>query len=165
MTLNNDYILIQRNNRTYKAPLGSLSSIVLLNNMKEDFYNYLSDLSSSLTTLTTTFDIVFYSKSEMNSTFVSKESLSTLNNNGTYVLDADAIRAANTLVSKTTLFERNNDSCWYNETLGKCANTLAGGFQSAKGLMTQGDKIHGDKIGDYHDINGDGAINKWGNTF
>lgn len=133
MELSN-YILISRNNVLYKAKLSLLSSIILLNDNKESFLTYLDDLSASINSLTSTFDTILYSKSEMKNDFTIKENVSNLTASGTYVLTGAAAAAANKVKSRTDL-SSNTGNSWYEKQLYESLFALTKGYEHAIGVL------------------------------
>lgn len=128
MELSN-YILVSRNNVVYKAKLSSLSSIIVLDGQRESFLRYLDDISASIDSLTTSFDIVLYPKSEMKADFTIKESVSSLTADGKYVLTGDAKATADGVKSKEDL-----DS-WYETQSYRSVNDVLAGYDHAVGIL------------------------------
>lgn len=139
------YVLVSREGVIYKAKIEALSSIVVTKDEREDFLNYLDELSASLDSLTSSFDTVFYTTTEMKQEFVSKEELSASLWNGTYVTKAEAVLKAQTIKEKAEL----ND--WHNHVLtASAAPAIIKGYDDATrdkdGIMaTNGKSAHGHK--------------------
>lgn len=157
MGLLDNYILVERGSTVYRAKVSALSSIVLLQETKNDFFKYLDSLSASIQALTSTFDVVLYPRSEMKATFTLKENVSELTSNGNYVLTGAAKAAADTVKKKSDLSASGG---WYETQLDKCVGSVVDGYEHVVGLITQ--DLDGAAVGDMGKSPGvDGALNKF----
>ncbi len=137
-----DQILISREGKTYRADLQTLSSVMLLNEDYKTLLNKLDELSASIEKLTSDFNDLAYSKSEMRSTFSTIEQISGLTANALYVLSSTAKAETDKLVSKAAL------SAWEKTTSEESFGRLRRGYEDAIELVVA-DPIESDKLKDF----------------
>lgn len=137
-----DQILISREGKTYRADLQALSSVMLLNEDHKALLNKLDEISASIEKLTSDFNDLAYSKSEMRSTFSTIEQISGLTDNALYVLSSTAKAETDKLVSKAAL------SAWEKTTSEESFGRLRRGYEDAIELVVA-DPIESDKLKDF----------------
>ena len=141
MDLLDSFFLVKRNGVLYRAKISSLSSIILFDETKKDFYKYLDNLKASIESLTATADTILIPKSEMKANFTPKDTVEELSSNGNYVLTGDATKAIAPLYSNADLSGTNK---WYDKQFEVCIGNIDEGYGGATVVINQ--KI--EEIGD-----------------
>lgn len=137
MELSN-YILINRDNTLYKAPISSLSSLIVTNSISSDFDDYLNKLSTSVDELTVLVEDIFCKKDDMKDKYATKENISEITNNGTYVLTDDAINEVKKLKTISEIGLLSNS--WYQIQSHNSVSAICFAYEASKVIMKGPDK-------------------------
>ena len=129
MANKDDYFLILRNNVLYKAKVDLLSGLFAAKTLFNDLSSEIDSISQFLSSTVTDFKDNYYSKSEMQSEFCTKQSISSLTSNSEYVLISEVGARTNEL--KTI----NEVDTWHVKEAKHCAGYLLKAYNDIKGIM------------------------------
>lgn len=124
-----DYILISRNGALYKARMNVLSSVVCLKDNASFLSSSIDAVSSFIEDTRAVFSDSHYSKTEMKSDFCTKEEISSLTANKTYVLIPEANAALYPLVTKLSV------DTWKTIQSEKCAEVYIDEMDKMRQVM------------------------------
>jgi len=124
-----DYFLVLRNGVLYKAKVEALSSLFATNNSLSDLSSSIESMSDMLSGIVVDFQDNYYSKSEMQATFCTKQNVSSLTANAEYVLTSQTPPKVNELKNVTAV------DVWHAKESRHCAKYLLKAYDEIEGIM------------------------------